>query len=125
VAWVAWAVAVIVGSLLPGPLLPAAPVSDKIEHFTAYFGLCVLPPLFLGSRRQILWSPVAMILLSISLEIAQTQIPGRTFDLYDIRANMIGAGAGFVVGMAIEKVLGQSRELPRLRHLTEYRLKEH
>jgi VanZ family protein len=115
--WVLWAVAVIVGSLLPGPMLPAAPVSDKIEHFTAYFGLCVLPPLFLYSRRLIMWSPVAMVALSICLEIAQTQIPGRTFDLFDIRANMIGAAVGFIAGRLLEKFLAQSKAFPRLRHL--------
>ncbi len=103
--WVVWAGMVITGSLLPGPMLPAAPVGDKIEHFTAYFGLCVLPPLFLASRRNVLLSPIVMILLGISLELAQTQIPGRTCDIFDVRANAIGACVGFAVGIGLEKLL--------------------
>jgi hypothetical protein len=78
-AWVFWLVMVVIGSLLPGPMLPAAPVGDKVEHFTAYFGLCVLPPLFLNSRWSIYLSPLSMILVGIFLQIEKIcSISGQT-----------------------------------------------
>jgi VanZ family protein len=105
VVWMIWAVMVITGSLLPGDNLPSVPVGDKVEHFTAYFGLTILPPLFLGTKRWIYASPFLMVLLGICMEIAQIWIPGRTCDIMDALANSIGAAVGFPAGLIAAKIL--------------------
>jgi VanZ family protein len=112
IIWLIWAAMVITGSLLPGKDLPAAPVSDKIEHFTAYFGLTVLPPLFLKTRRSVSVCPFLMVLLGICLEIAQIWIPGRTCDVMDAVANTVGAAVGFVAGLAAAKLVGRAKAGP-------------
>ncbi len=75
-------------------------VSDKIEHFTAYFGLAVIPVLGFVTRRGV-FAALSMIVLGVLLDFAQKFIPGRTFDWADIAANTVGVFGGLGVGRAI------------------------
>ncbi len=95
IAWFLTA-AVIVGSLLPGPVVTAIPVRDKLEHAGAYFVLMVC---FAGLYRRALYPAVAAALLALGLclELLQLLTETRTFDLQDIAMNC----AGVVVGLAL------------------------
>jgi VanZ family protein len=69
---------------------------DKAEHFTAYFGLCLLASLGWGLRRSLVWVLLGLIALGGALEIAQGMV-GRDADWHDELANSLGA----VLGMAL------------------------
>ena len=103
--WIAAILVVAVGELLPGGSAPldwvdSLGVSDKIEHFTAYFGLAVIPVLGFDTKRG-LAAALSMILLGVLLDVAQKFIPGRTFDLADIAANTVGVFGGLAAARAI------------------------
>jgi VanZ family protein len=103
--WIAAILVVAVGELLPGGSAPlnwvdSLGVSDKIEHFTAYFGLAVIPVLGFDPRRG-LTAALSMILLGVLLDVAQKFIPGRNFDLADIAANTVGVFGGLAVARLI------------------------
>jgi VanZ family protein len=107
--WTAAILTVCVGELVPGGSAPLTWVdslgfSDKVEHFTAYFGLAVIPVLGFESRRGIL-AALSMIVLGVLLDFAQKFIPGRDFDWADIAANTVGVFAGLAVGRVILLVL--------------------
>ncbi|QLG87553.1 VanZ family protein [Chitinibacter bivalviorum] len=88
-----WICAIWIGSLIP---LSAPPVShgDKFEHFIGYAVLAVLG--FLNWPRLFyVW--LAASLMGVSVEIAQSFTSWRSFDLYDMLANSIGACIGLIV----------------------------
>lgn len=92
--WIAGACAlcvlIIVGSLLPGPLVAVVGISDKLEHAGSYF----LLTLWLGGmleRRRYLAAAVAAVLLGGSLEVAQRLLTTtREASLLDLAANAAG-----------------------------------
>jgi VanZ family protein len=98
--WTAFAwfltAAVIVGSLVPGPVLTAIPMRDKVEHAAAYLVLMVC---FAGLYRRGLYPAVAAALLAlgVSLELLQLLTETRTFDLQDIAMNCAGVAAGLAL----------------------------
>lgn len=88
-----------------GELTPAPPHLindlfgwDKAEHFTAYFGLCLLASLGWGLRRSLVWVPLGIILLGAALEVLQGMV-GRDSDWHDELANSLGALLGLVVAV--------------------------
>ena len=100
--WVFSLVAVIVGSLLPSAVLdrvdPAqAYLNDKQQHFLAYLGLALLPPLAFYGRRSSWFIAASMLLLGIGLEFAQRLTPDRTFDYEDMKADGLGVLAGMLL----------------------------
>lgn len=100
ILWVCALIVVITGSLLspkskPMELIDELPVSDKIEHFSAYFVLALLPALH--ERAHVAWSLAgAMILLGVALEYGQFyEANGRDFEYLD----MVADTAGVITGM--------------------------
>jgi VanZ family protein len=95
IAWFLTA-AVIVGSLLPGPVVTAIPVRDKLEHAGAYLVLMVA---FAGICRRELYPSVAAALLAlgVGLELLQLLTETRQFDLRDIGMNCAGVAAGLAL----------------------------
>ena len=90
------AIAVVVfASLVPAKDLPAVPVSDKLEHFAAYFALSAgAVQLFV---RRLSWGFVCvlLVLMGIGLEHLQAQMAlGRMLDRNDALANTLGVLAG-------------------------------
>lgn len=90
--------AVLIGyySLVPPGDVPAPQISDKVRHFAAYAGLAVPVAMWFGPGR------LAAVLVAASygagLEIAQALAgTGREGSLADAAANMLGAGAGFLL----------------------------
>ena len=83
---------VILGSLLPAPVIReiTPPISDKLEHFGAYFVLMVW---FAGlyPRAKHLHIAVALVVLGTVLDILQgTATQTRSFELLDIAADAVG-----------------------------------
>jgi VanZ family protein len=96
--WPALAV-VMWGELTPHPPKLAGPwLWDKLDHFTAYFGLALLATLGWGLRRSLVWVFLGVVVLGGSLEIIQSLV-GRDGQWGDFFANDLGAllGAGVAV----------------------------
>jgi VanZ family protein len=91
---------VIVGSLVPGDMLRAITISDKVMHAGTYFLLMVW---FAGlfPRTRLLLIAVTLIGLGIALDVAQGGTATRTFDLLDILADAVGVAVGLVLSVVL------------------------
>ncbi len=99
--WLFWpGVAVIAwGELTPHPPdLGGVFYWDKLQHFTAYFGLAAMATLVLGVRARLGPAIVDIILFGGMLEMLQG-FTGRDPDIFDFLANSIGALSGTAVGL--------------------------
>jgi VanZ family protein len=93
-AIVAW------GELAPHPpSLPGPWQWDKLDHFTAYFGLGLLATLGWGRDRWLVWIWSALVLVGAGLEIIQLFV-GRDAEWGDVLANAIGATLGLALAAA-------------------------
>ena len=96
---------------LPGKDLPNLGVSDKIEHFTAYFILAVLLniSLLIQNKFKLLKAKASQaVLLIIAVyaaldELHQLFIPGRSCDILDWTADMAAAIAGVLIVIILVK----------------------
>ena len=92
VALIAW------GELTPHPpQLGGVFGWDKLEHFTAYFGLASMATMVLGLRPSLIGAMLGIILFGGALEILQGYT-GRDPDVMDFIANSIGAFGGLAAG---------------------------
>ena len=94
-------------TLMPGKEIPEVNFFnfDKLIH-VLIFGLLVLF-LIVGFLKQyrvqslrkyaLSITPALVFLYSLSIEVLQIYIPGRSFDVYDLLANTVGCIAG--IGM--------------------------
>ena len=87
-------------TLQPGPSGAVFTWWDKLQHFGAYATLSLLAGLTTRSWRQALIYAGLLALAGYGLEIAQTYV-GRSYDLADALANMLGALAGFLASRAL------------------------
>ena len=98
--WIAFAwlltAGVIVGSLLPGEVVAAIPIRDKVMHAGSYFVLMVA---FAGLYRRGLYPIVAVALLALGLglDLSQLLTETRSFDWHDVGMNCAGVAIGFVL----------------------------
>ena len=93
-------IVVLWGELTPHPPKLAGPwMWDKLDHFTAYFGLALLATLGWGLRRSLIWVFLAVIGLGGGLEIIQT-LTGRDGQWGDFFANDLGALLGMALAAA-------------------------
>ncbi len=86
---------IIWGQLTSQPIGEDLTGSDKILHFTAYFGLSWMATIAVRADRRTLWCMLALIAMGATLEIVQTLV-GRDGDIADEFANTMGVllGAG-------------------------------
>ena len=90
---------------LPGNQLPDLHLSDKIEHFSAFFILAVLLNLALIFQRKsfVLFKYAALVTIVITLfygaidELHQIFIPGRSADIRDWLADSTGVILGVFI----------------------------
>jgi VanZ family protein len=90
---------------IPGNQLPDIHLSDKIEHFSAFFVLAILLNLTMIYQRKslLLFNYAALVTIIICLsygaidELHQMFIPGRSADLRDWLAD----SAGVIIGVLI------------------------
>jgi VanZ family protein len=85
---------------------------DKLEHFTAYFGLTLLASLGWGLRRSLAWILLGMVALGGALEILQNMV-GRDGEWGDFAANDLGALTGLAVAVVYLAIPRQLVEAPR------------
>ncbi len=109
---VVMALAIVTLSLLPAADLPSVQLWDKFEHALAYFALAAW---FGGVARpqRYLRVALALVVLGIAVEFAQGAMGvGRTSDLHDVYANVVGIALGLLV--ALLGVSGWMRGVERL-----------
>ena len=85
---------------------------DKIIHLGIYLVLCEM--LIVGFTKQyqirtfkyqpVAWAIVISALFGICLEVVQYFLPYRSFDIYDMLANVIGTFCGWLVFMIVYKL---------------------
>ena len=93
-------IVVVWGELTPHPPKLAGPwLWDKLDHFTAYFGLALLATLGWGLQRSLVWVLLGLMALGGSLEIVQSLV-GRDGEWGDFFANDLGTLVGLTVAAA-------------------------
>lgn len=103
-AWTAFGwllvAAVVAGSLLPGHRLPAVFLQDKLVHAGSYFLLMIW---FAGlyERRRHVYIALFLLALGLSLDLVQSRMSTRSFEMLDIAANGVGILAGFVLARVL------------------------
>ena len=113
-----WSVVVLILTLLPGEKLPDVPIFgiDKIVHFFI-FGLLMILSAFglykISRQENSIQSPVLIsllysVLFGIMIEVIQQYVPNRSFSVYDIIANVIGVGLGYLTFNIWRKRYGNS-----------------
>jgi hypothetical protein len=75
-------------------LFSDVPLGDKVCHCVLMFAFCLLANLALGGRgvfgtRRVLLGTVIVTALVVGEEITQRWIPGRSFDLLDLTADLL------------------------------------
>jgi len=98
---------------LPGPQLPDLHLSDKIEHFSAFFILAVMLNLALIYQRKsfLLFKYAALVTIIICLfyaaidELHQMFIPGRFADIRDWLADSTGVVLGVLILNFVKNLL--------------------
>jgi VanZ family protein len=94
---------------LPSQSVPAVGVNDKVEHMLAYFGLSFLMYLALLFQKKsrllksnaLLFTLLFVFAYGILDEVHQLLIPGRSCELLDFMADMLGG----IVGIIVVKIL--------------------
>ena len=91
---------VVVGSLLPGPSIEFVTLDDKLLHAGTY-GLLMM--WFSGLYRRGLYVVIAagLCALGIALDVLQGLTSTRSFDWYDLLANLTGVIVGCVLAFAV------------------------
>ena len=102
--WLAAVCLVIVGSLCPASgshrlHYDDLELNDKAVHFVNYTVLAILPLAALGFRRAALGYAASMIPLGGILELLQRLVPGRTCELGDFAADVLGVFAGVLLAL--------------------------
>jgi VanZ family protein len=106
--WLFWPGVILIawGELTPKPPQFGGVFSwDKLEHFTAYFGLASMATMALGIRPKLAWAILGVIMFGGALEIVQG-LTGRDAELNDFIANSIGAISGLVVAVLVWRLQG-------------------
>lgn len=106
VLWTALIVLVIAGELSPANsrLMVAVNrlrINDKVEHFSAYLALSLLPVVGFRDRRRGILASLSMFLLGVLLEGGQHFSPGRSVELGDVIVNGIGVSCGTLLGLPL------------------------
>ena len=78
---------------------------DKLQHFTAYFGLASMATMVIGLKPKLPPTILDIILLGGFLELVQG-FTGRDPDIWDFVANSIGALSGWGVGFFLWRLTG-------------------
>jgi VanZ family protein len=79
-------------SLVPSTTLPPTSIGDKVEHVIAYAVLGLLGAA--SSERGIMRLILGLAAFGLAIELLQTFSPGRSPDLFDLAADIAGAGVG-------------------------------
>ena len=104
-------VLVLIGSLSPGGtrMIPIR-IPPVLGHFLVYSALGLLFTLWAGGGwRRALLIAGTLAVFGLLIELAQTQVPSRSFYWIDALANLTGAAAGCVGGWLVMAGLDRRR----------------
>ncbi|GBD89187.1 vanZ like family protein [bacterium BMS3Abin03] len=109
----------ILATSLPAANMPKIAISDKIEHFGAFFGLSVLLSLtLLYQQKNLLLKKYFLVFTLIIVsgygvidEIHQAFIPGRNSDILDWTADSIGAITAVLLIWYLVRKLNYKQEI--------------
>jgi len=94
-------IALFTGTHMPSPPTMGVKVSDKTQHFAAFFGLTTLLYWVVAARQGVLRKVLAVLSIAILYaafdEWTQRFSPGRTVDFHDFVANVSGILAATLV----------------------------
>jgi VanZ family protein len=93
-------IGVVIGSLLPGQSIRLVTIDDKLLHAGTYM---VLMLWFSGLYRPGLYVAIAAALcaLGVALDLLQGLTRTRSFDWYDVAANLAGVLVGCALAFAV------------------------
>jgi len=101
-------IALFTGTHMPSPPRLGVRVNDKIQHFTAFFGLATLLYWVVPARRNVLRKIAIVLVVAITYaafdEWSQRFSPRRTVDIWDFITNVSGimtATLVYVISRAI------------------------
>ena len=92
---------VVYGELAQGWVVRALTFNiwDKVLHFTAYLGLCVMTTVAVRAGRRAWWWALGLVAMGGALEIIQG-LTGRDAEILDEVANTLGVMCGLGTGWA-------------------------
>jgi VanZ family protein len=109
---IVWSLTVVVLTLIPGEQIPNVPIFgiDKLVH-VFIFGLMMTltaaglykSSLYTSIKKPILIAVVYSLGFGIIIEFIQPFIPGRSFSLFDILANVMGVALGYGVYLFVRR----------------------
>ncbi|KAG2226209.1 hypothetical protein INT45_003354 [Circinella minor] len=90
-------------------------ISDKVLHFSAFtiLAICLYFLWDLSYKRNLALSAIVLYSIAIMSECIQGLLPYRTFDGYDILANLMGGSIGLLSAFAIDYFFTSRREHQR------------
>jgi VanZ family protein len=86
--------AIAILSLVPGDMRPQTGMPKQLEHIVAYLLTAAVLAFGYGKRRYPIFIILSLAIYSAALEVAQTQIPGRTGSFGDFVVSFSGALIG-------------------------------
>ena len=100
-----WSIIILILTLLPGKEFPEVHIVgiDKIVH-VFIFGLLMVLTAYgfykLSRQRDSIQNPILIslsycIIFSVTIELMQQYVPGRSFSMLDIAANVTGVSLGY------------------------------
>jgi VanZ family protein len=101
---IAWSLTVVALTLIPGEQIPNVPVFgiDKLVHIFIFGLMMTLTAVglykssfYTSIKRPTLIAVVYSIGFGMIIEFIQPYIPGRSFSLFDILANVMGVALGY------------------------------
>ena len=102
-------VLIIVAVLIPGSNLPDISIGgwDKVIHLAMFFMWALAVRYDVGPDRKFIFLKylVLGVIFSALTEVLQIVIEGRSFDVYDMFADLVGLVAGLLAGKPIIKLL--------------------
>lgn len=110
--WLLWPAVLVVtwGELRSQPDEIVFGYWDKVQHFTAYYGLALLATLAWGRRGRVLAIFLAVIAMGGALEILQSLVD-RDAEWLDQLANTVGASFGLGTALVYQRlVAGRARD---------------
>ncbi|RCI03866.1 hypothetical protein CU098_005760 [Rhizopus stolonifer] len=97
------------------PIHLSEQVNDKILHFFIFFILAVFLYFLwnLSVKRNLILATSSLLVLAIGSEFIQGLLPYRSFDIYDIIANLLGGITGICLSSLTDYLINRHRENKR------------
>ena len=103
IMFVAAAIAIVTGCLLPARWLPPLP-NDKLCHFMAFAGLTLLAGRIAKNSQEMLLWLLMLLVAGWLIECLQNWVPGRRFCWRDMAANVAGISSAALFSFNIGSI---------------------